>query len=172
MIRPDDIYKIGRLGKPHGVAGELTLMFSDDIFDRNDADFLFVEVDGIPVPFFIEEYRFRSNETCIIKFADIDNADQARRLVNCDVYFPKGEDDGDGELSLAALMGFSVEDSSTGTAVGRVVAVDTSTANTLLEVEAGSGQRLLIPLAPDLVEAIDHQAHTLRLRIPQGLLEL
>ena len=36
MIREDDVYKIGRLGKPHGVKGEITFMFDDDIFDRTD----------------------------------------------------------------------------------------------------------------------------------------
>ena len=59
MIRPDDIYKIGRLGKPHGVAGELTLMFSDDIFDRNDADFLFAFVNYIFIQRFCHIGRTR-----------------------------------------------------------------------------------------------------------------
>ena len=34
--------------------------FSDDVFDRVDADYVVLLVDGILVPFFIEEYRFRS----------------------------------------------------------------------------------------------------------------
>ena len=61
MIRQDDVYKIGRLGKPHGIHGELSLQFADDVFDRTDADYLILDVDGILVPFYIDEYRFRSN---------------------------------------------------------------------------------------------------------------
>ena len=31
MIKKEEVYKIGRIGKPHGVHGELQLQFSDDI---------------------------------------------------------------------------------------------------------------------------------------------
>ena len=55
-----DTFPIGRLGKPHGVKGEITFHFTDDIFDRVDADYVFLEIDGLQVPFFFEEYRFRS----------------------------------------------------------------------------------------------------------------
>ena len=50
MIREDDVYKIGRIGKPHGIGGEVTLRFSDDVFDRVDAEYLVLMVDGILVP--------------------------------------------------------------------------------------------------------------------------
>ena len=50
MFNYDDLYEIGTLGKPHGVKGEIAFRFSDDVFDRADADYLFVEVDGLPVP--------------------------------------------------------------------------------------------------------------------------
>ena len=54
MIKEEDVYKIGRIGKPHGVSGEVTLRFSDDVFDRVDADYVVLLVDGILVPLFIE----------------------------------------------------------------------------------------------------------------------
>jgi ribosomal 30S subunit maturation factor RimM len=31
---------IGRLGKPHGVKGEVTFQFDDDVFVRTEADYL------------------------------------------------------------------------------------------------------------------------------------
>ena len=55
MIRKEDCYKIGRLGKAHGVKGEVTFQLTDDVFDRTDSEYLLVEVDGILVPFFMEE---------------------------------------------------------------------------------------------------------------------
>ena len=65
----NDFYKIGKIGKPHGVKGEVSFMFDDDVFDRTDADWLMLSVDGILVPFFLEEYRFKSNETALVSFA-------------------------------------------------------------------------------------------------------
>ena len=84
-----DAFRIGRIGKPHGVRGEVSMQFSDDVFDRTDADYVFLKVDGLLVPFFIEEYRFRSDETVLMKFCDIDDADHARELTGCEVSPPK-----------------------------------------------------------------------------------
>ena len=39
MITPEDVFQIGRLGRPHGVKGEITFQISDDVFDRVDAEY-------------------------------------------------------------------------------------------------------------------------------------
>ena len=53
MIKQNEVYKIGRIGKPHGVNGELQMQFDDDVFDRVSADHLVLDIEGILVPFFI-----------------------------------------------------------------------------------------------------------------------
>ena len=80
MIKNDDVFRIGKIGKAHALKGELQMQVDDDVFDRVEADYVVLQIDGILVPFFIEEYRFRSDETALIKFCDIDTAEQARRL--------------------------------------------------------------------------------------------
>ena len=62
-----EVYKIGRLGKAHGIKGEVSMFVDDDVFDRVDAEYLILELDGIMVPFFMEEYRFKTDETALIK---------------------------------------------------------------------------------------------------------
>ena len=80
MIKKEDVYKIGRIGKPHGVHGEVQMQYSDDVYDVVDANYLLLNVDGILVPFFMEEYRFRSDEIVLMKFCDINTEAQAREL--------------------------------------------------------------------------------------------
>ena len=100
MIRQEEVYKIGKIGKPHGVKGELTLFFDDDVFDRVDADYLVLLIDGILVPFYMEEWRFKSGETALVKFEDIDTKEEASEIVGSEVYFPKHlSDRGDDELT-------------------------------------------------------------------------
>ena len=89
MIRKEEVFKIGVINKPHGVKGEVSFTFTDDIFDRVDCDYLILLMDGILVPFFMEEYRFRSDNVALVKFEDIDTAEQARKFTNVEVYFPK-----------------------------------------------------------------------------------
>ena len=109
MIRREDVYKIGRLGKAHGVRGEVSFQFDDDIFDRVDSEYLILDIDGILVPFFMEEYRFRNDVVCLVKFCDIDTQQRASELTGCDVYFPRAlADEAEESLSLASLVGFSI----------------------------------------------------------------
>ena len=58
MISLDEIFPIGQINKPHGVNGELSFTFSSDVFDTEEIPYLIMEIEGIPVPFFIDEYRF------------------------------------------------------------------------------------------------------------------
>ena len=166
MIKENEVYKIGRIGKPHGISGEVTLRFSDDVFDRVDADYLVLMVDGIFVPFFIEEYRFRSEEVALVKFEDIDTKDRASELTGCDVFFPRHlADAGDDVLTWSQIVGYDIVDVSSGKTIGRIEAVDETTINTLLELSDGT----LIPAADEFIEDIDHEERKLMMRLPEGL---
>lgn len=169
MIKEEDVYKIGRLGKTHGVRGEISFLFDDDVFDRTDADYLILRVDGILVPFFIEEYRFKSDANAIVKFDGIDTQERARELTGCDVYFPRSLAEGDeGDISWSILVGFDILEAQSGKVVGRIAAIDDATMNILFELEDGR----LVPASEDLITAIDQEARTITMHIPEGLLEL
>ena len=168
MIRHEDVYRIGKIGKPHGVKGEVSFQFDDDIFDRTDADFLILKLDGILVPFFIEEYRFRSDSLALMKLEGIDTQERARELTNCEVFFPREQQDDEENLSWAAIIGFTVIDEQTNTPVGTIASVDDSTENVLFELEDGT----LIPASEDLITNIDTKKRTITIDLPEGLLEL
>ena len=169
MIKQEDVYKIGRIGKSHGVHGEVTLRVDDDVFDRTDASYLILEVDGILVPFFMEEYRFRSDSVCLVKFHDVETQQRAAELTGCDVYFPRAlADDDDEAVSLSFLVGFSIIDAGSGKDVGTICAIDDSTANILFELTDGR----LIPASDELMEQIDTQQQKIIMNIPEGLLEI
>ncbi|WP_314823910.1 ribosome maturation factor RimM [Prevotella histicola] len=173
MIKKEDVYKIGRIGKPHGVHGEVQMQYSDDVFDVVDADYLLLNVDGILVPFFMEEYRFRSDEIVLMKFCDINTEAQARELTGSEVYFPrKLAEEGTNELSWAQIVGYSLIDNTTKKDVGTIVAVDETTVNTLFEVNSPEGDELLIPASNELITAINSEEKTITINIPEGLLDL
>ena len=156
MIKREDVYKIGRLGKAHGVKGEVSFQFDDDIFDTTDADYLILEIDGILVPFFMEEYRFRNDSLALVKFCDVDTQQRASELTGCDVYFPRSLSDKDEtNVSWAELVGYSLIDSNTGKTIGEIAAIDDSTINILFELTDGK----LIPASEELIQQIDTKRH-------------
>ena len=169
MIKKEEVYKIGRIGKAHGVKGEVSFNFDDDVFARVEAEYLILEVDGILVPFFMEEYRFRSDSTALVKFEDIDTQERARELTNCDVYFPRDlADDEEEVLTYSFLVGFDIIDANTGKKVGTIASIDESTLNILFELEDGT----LIPASEELITDIDKNNKTITIALPEGILDL
>lgn len=173
MIRYDDVYQIGHISKTHALRGEVVMHLTDDIFDRTDSDYVIVEVDGILVPFFIEEYRFRSDTSVLMKFDNIDTADQAQRLVGCRVFFEKAKaaESGEEELSLNYFVGFQMQNED-GSDIGTVAAIDDQTENWLFVVSRPDGSEALIPAHEEFITDINHEAKTLTMSLPEGLLDL
>ena len=173
MIKKEEVYKIGLFNKPHGIHGELQFTFTDDIFDRVDCDYLICLLDGIFVPFFIEEYRFRSDSTALVKLEGIDTAERARMFTNVEVYFPvkHAEVAEDGELSWNFFVGFRMEDVRHGE-LGEVVEVDTTTVNTLFVVEQEDGEELLVPAQEEFIVEINQEKKLITVELPEGLLNL
>ncbi|WP_042371243.1 ribosome maturation factor RimM [Bacteroides neonati] len=172
MIRKEEVYKIGLFNKPHGIHGELSFTFTDDIFDRADCDYLICQLDGIFVPFFIEEYRFRSDSTALIKLEGIDTTERARMFTNVEVYFPARfvEEATPGDLSWDFFVGFRMEDVQHG-ALGEIVDVDTTTVNTLFVVEK-DGEELLVPAQEAFIVGVDQEQKLVTVDLPEGLLSL
>ena len=169
MIREDEVYKIGQIGRTHGIKGEVTFNFTDDVWDRAESEYLILRVEGILVPFFLEEYRFRSDTTALLKFLDYDSANDVQFLVGCEVFFPHaltpevGEDD---EYTWRYFTGFDLFDEAAGH-IGTIDYVDETTQNVLFQV----GERL-IPAAEEWIKDINHKERTIHMTLPEGLLDL
>lgn len=170
MIKEQEVYKIGLIGKAHGVKGELSIQIDDDVFDRVDAEYLVLKLDGIFVPFFMEEYRFKSDSVALVKFEGVDNQERARELTGVEVYFPRelAEQDEEAELSYAALVGYTLIDNNSGKPVGTIAYVDEQTINIMFELEDGR----LIPASEELIVDVDQKNRTITLDIPEGILDL
>ena len=173
MIKKEEVYKIGIFNKPHGIHGEISFTFTDDIFDRVDCDYLICQLDGIFVPFFVDEYRFRSGSSALVKLEGIDSSEKARMFTNVDVYFPVKfmEETDDSELTWAFFVGCTIEDVNHGV-LGTILEVDESTINTLFVVERPDGEELLIPAQEEFMVNIDPEKRLITVEIPEGLLDI
>ena len=164
-----ETYKIGTLTRTHGIGGELSMNFTDDVWDRADADYVFLEVDGIQVPFFLEGWRFRSDSVALLKFQDIDSSEDANEYVGADVYFPHSltpEPDEDDEYTWRHFTGWQVVDAQAGP-IGIIDYVEDSTVNTIFCVDGK-----LIPANEDFIERIDAKERIVYMTLPEGLLDL
>lgn len=173
MITESEVFKIGKFTKTHGIKGEIALAFDDDIFDRVDCPYFICQVDGIFVPFFIEEYRFKGKETVLIKFEDVDDEQQAQHFSGLDVYFPReycDEADEDATYSWNFFIGFTAVDDQAGR-LGIIEEVDDKTINTLFLIRDEQNE-YIIPAVEDFIENIDAQGKVVYFNLPEGLVDI
>ena len=169
MIRKEDLCRIGVFTKPHGIKGEIGFMGSNFPGAGKDS-FVVCEICGIYVPFFVEGVRSKTQKVRLVQLAAVGTEDAARRLAGRDVFclsetIVEEEDD-----SWAALCGYVLEDDS-GAVLGEIVDVDQSTQNVLLIVEDGA-RTLLVPAVEDWITGVDEERGRLRIRLPEGLLNI
>ncbi|MEG1581106.1 MAG: ribosome maturation factor RimM [Bacteroidaceae bacterium] len=173
MIKQEDVVKIGRITKSRGIQGEVELQFTDDAFDRGEVEYLVCMMDGILVPFFWEEFRYKNEHIAIFKFEDFYNEDDAQKLVGVDVYYPLSylKERTDRPASWTYFKGFHIIDAEAGD-LGVVDSVDESSANILFYIHRADDSELLIPFHPELLVASDEKTRTLTVKLPEGLLTL
>ena len=191
MIDREDISRIGQFRKPHGTKGEITISFSDIVegsirhplpvvmagsirhpLNNPDCPFLICEIDGIYVPFRIEDYRFISDSTAYIQLKNIDSDQQARKFTNKYIYYPKkyiNEDAGNDFLTWDFFIGFTIIDEQLGI-IGRVADIDNTTINILLIVE-NEDKEIMIPAVEEFITRIDEIQKELIVSLPEGLIE-
>ena len=95
MIKKEDVFKIGQFAKPHGIKGEIALVTNSDVFDDSDDPYIICEMDGILVPFFIEEYRYKTDTVILLKLKNVDDEKAAREFSNREVFYSLDEVDRD-----------------------------------------------------------------------------
>ena len=177
MIRKEEVFKIGRFAKPHGIKGEIALVTDSAVLDAAAEDedlYVVCEMDGILVPFFIEEYRYKTDSVVLLKLENVDDEQAARQLANRDVFYPLAKvDEAERimEIGWEYLIGFRIIGKE-GTEIGRITNVDDSTANVLLQVMDAAGRERLLPVVEAWITSLDDKNRTVVMTLPDGLLDL
>ncbi len=171
-IPKTDCEKIGYFKKTHGVHGDLVLEFEEHFeYSVEEAERLFIELEGLLVPFFIanDGFRFKSSKSAIIKFDWVDTEKYAKRLVGRSVFLFNEEIIDEPSENSDLLKGFLLIDQKLGK-IGMIGQVDDYSGNIVLTVNY-RGNDILIPYNDEITVALDVSQKTITLNLPEGLLD-
>lgn len=178
MIESKDITAVGRFQKTHALKGELNVLLDIDAEYFEEGNAAIVELDGIYVPFFTESVRPKGSSSWLIKLEGVDSEQEARKFVNLTVYAEKGKlaeflgMEDEEILDEDDLVGYEIHDNFTGSLVGIIKAIDTSTQNMLFIVETPQGEDVYIPAVDEFITEIDDDNRRIWMNLPEGLIDL
>lgn len=173
-IPKTDCEKIGFIRKTHGVHGELILEFEPHFeYSIEAAERFFVELDGLLVPFFLKDegLRFKAGNSAILTFNLVDTEKYAKRLVGNSVYLYQTEIIDEPEQSLESQFeNYLLIDETLGE-IGNISQVDDYAGNIVITV-GYKGNDILIPYNEDLLVEVNKAQKSIKLKLPEGLIEI
>jgi 16S rRNA processing protein RimM len=163
---------IGKIAKLHGFEGEALIIFEEAYLKKiTKTEWLFLIIDGLPVPFFVSKIDQRSDTSIIVKFADIDSAKAMQPFIGCEIAITdKGQKVSKGKYSYSDISGYRTIDENR-IEIGIVRNVINYNENYVLQIFKGD-KEILIPVAEEIIISIDDKKKLIILKIPEGLLEL
>ena len=157
--------KIAQVLKSNGTDGGLVLSFLD--VSPEDIDLeepVFVEFDGLPVPFYFESFTRRGNNRAVVHLTGVRSLKDADELAGASVYADYFEEEEEEDLT-----GWTVKDDR-GQEVGVVTGYEDIPGNLCIYVKTPRGEEVLLPLHEELVISMDPEGQVLTLTIPAGLI--
>jgi len=161
---------IGFIVKPSGFKGEVIVgLETIDPDEFPDTDFVFLQLEGLPVPYQLEGKHLRSGNL-IIKLSDINDEAAAKKIAGVELYLEELFEDPDGTPAYDDLVGFEVTDDTHGT-IGTIRSVEELPMQFIATCNY-QGKDILFPLNETIVYEIDVATNQLRVRLPEGLLDV
>ncbi len=161
---------IGRLWRTRGNRGELLgELDSSDPEREQKLREVALEMDGRRQVMRVEE-TWRHDGRPVFKFEGVDSISDAEKWEGAEMLVPTSEVEPpeEGAFSYADLVGCKVLGDAE---VGVVTEVEEYGGAPLLKLEAADGREILIPFARSICKVIDVASKTIRVELPEGLLE-
>lgn len=177
-------FAVAKVGKSFGTHGELTI----NLYDTFPSDFtieepLFVYVDKLAVPLFMENFERRGKSGGVVTFADFDTTHRAAELIGKELFMGlEGEllgwDDEeqerelseDDELYLEDFVGFEATFEGHDTK-GKIADFEEDDWNPLFIIEIDN-REVMIPAVDDFIVEYSPTQKTIHFDLPEGLLDL
>jgi 16S rRNA processing protein RimM len=157
------ILEVGRIGRAHGLRGEVAVTFLSDRPERVAPGSTFsARSDGSATRELVIAESRRHQQRWLLHFEGVDDRDAAAALTGMVLYAPElpGHDH---ELWVHELVGAEVVDIH-GHVLGTVAAIEANPAHDLLVLESGA----LVPVT----FVTEHEGGRVFVDVPDGLLEL
>ncbi len=153
---------IAKVVKSFGTDGGLLLSGNVDLETLDFKEPVFIEFDGLQVPFFILDCEPRGGKM-VVHLNDVRNLEDAEEMVGRTIYADvEMEEDDEPDFT-----GWTILDR--GTRIGTCTGIEPIPGNPCLYVKLADGREPLIPLHEDFIAGIDESSRTLSLDLPEGL---
>jgi len=167
-----EFIKVGKISKPVGRDGDLRIEIDEPyMISVSKAKFLWIKLDGKPIPFIIS--KFQNQNSVTVKLDEVDSPEEANKyankevcLINSDIKTRKAKL----ISSFENIIGFDVFDQDK--FIGEIEEVSLYPQQWMATVINNRGKHFLIPLIETFIIDINITDKKILMTLPEGLLDL
>ena len=171
MPVPDEkLILLGKIIKVHGYGGSVMINLGDYLLQEiTEMEWVFIEIDEKPVPFFISSVKEHASGNIILKFDGYDSSEVMTEFTGCRVFIDRENiKEKKGITPQIIIAGFKLYDRSHNY-LGLIDKVMSLPMQYMMVLHDDSGNELLIPLNEDWLIEIDKDEKKIIMDIPEGL---
>ncbi|HOU01233.1 MAG TPA: ribosome maturation factor RimM [Bacteroidales bacterium] len=163
---------LGHIIKLHGHKGEVIIKLGNDFRNKLPVlEWVFLEIEGKPVPFLISGSEYSGSDTLLLRFEGYDSSEKVKEFLNCKVFLTQKTTGITKSRDPENILGFKIH-TIDNKLIGKVTGITENPGQLLLNVDTGSGNTVLIPLHENLISRIDRRRKIITMDLPEGLTEL
>jgi len=171
-VRKDECYLLGKIIRKHGLLGAVILKMDTDspeLYTKMES--MFIDIDGLLVPFFIDKISPSREDSLILT---IKNADEitVNKIIGKSVYQPlsslpklSGKN-----FYYHEIIGFEVKDT-LGVSYGLIRKVNDQTPQHYF-VLALEEKEVIIPIVKEWILEVNRDKEFIEMQLPEGLLDI
>ncbi|SHG99350.1 ribosome maturation factor RimM [Chryseobacterium vrystaatense] len=171
-MRKEDCYLLGKITRRHGLAGNVILKLDTDQPELyNKLESIFVEINGLLVPFFIVKSSWSKNDALNLAFKNSSEA-VVDQVLGKNVYLPlttlpklSGK-----QFYYHEIIGFDILDEQD-KECGVIRSVNDQTAQNYFVTNL-DGKEVVIPIIKDWILEVHREERFIKMQLPEGLIDV
>lgn len=171
-MRKEDCYLLGKITRRHGLAGNVILKLDTDQPELyNKLESIFVEINGLLVPFFIVKSSWSKNDALNLAFKNSSEA-VVDQVLGKNVYLPlttlpklSGK-----QFYYHEIIGFDILDEQDNEC-GVIRSVNDQTAQNYFVTNL-DGKEVVIPIIKDWILEVNREERFIKMQLPEGLIDV
>ncbi|MBS4012241.1 MAG: 16S rRNA processing protein RimM [Bacteroidetes bacterium] len=169
-----ECFLLGYVSKLFGYKGDVIFFIdADEPENYLEMESVFVKKNNKLIPFFIDRIQKHSKQNnLIVKFQDINSAEQAELLVGSELYLPLSflpKLTGN-KFYFHEVIGFKVSDKDKGI-IGEIKDIIDVGSTPIFQVFAGH-KEILLPIHDNFLVSVDKDSKTIFYKAPEGLIDM
>lgn len=171
-MKKEDCYFLGKITRRHGLQGNVFLKLDTDQPEMyNKLDSIFIEINGLLVPFFVAKQSWSKGDTLIISYKNSTEA-LVDQTIGRDVFMPLStlpKLTGN-KFYYHEVIGFEIREED-GKTCGYIVSINDQTAQHYFILDL-AGKEIIIPIIKDWILELNREEKYLKMQLPEGLMDV